>query len=179
MFTATWNWMWEQHDRVKDLFTFFVKPGSSNMASGNKMGSGASGKGNGNGEDKRSYKPAQLIGLIAGPILFILTLLFFHPEGLSKEGLAVLASTIWIAIWWMTEAIPIPATSLLPIVLFPVTNGLDIDATTSAYGSDTIFLFMGGFMVALAMEKWDLHKRIALNIISVIGTNTDRLFLDL
>jgi sodium-dependent dicarboxylate transporter 2/3/5 len=89
----------------------------------------------------------------------------------------VLASTIWIAVWWMTEAIPIPATSLLPIILFPLTNGLDIGATTSSYGDGTIFLFMGGFMIALAMEKWNLHKRIALTIISVIGTNTDRIVL--
>src|SRR5699024_2883002 len=125
----------------------------------------------------RSYKPVQLIGLIAGPLFFILTLLFISPEGLSQQGLAVMASTIWIAIWWMTEAIPIPVTSLLPIILFPLTNGLDIGDTTSAYGNDTIFLFMGGFMVALAMEKWNLHKRIALNIISAIGTNTDRIVL--
>src|SRR5699024_9555176 len=128
---------------------------------------------NNGGGNKRSYSTAQLIVLFAGPILFILTLLFFEPHDLSKEGIAVLASTIWIAIWWMTEALPIPATSLLPIVLFPLTNGLDIGAATSAYGNDTIFLFMGGFMVALAMEKWDLHRRIALTIISVIGTNTD------
>src|SRR5699024_12071408 len=103
-------------------------------------------------------RPAQLIGLIAGPLLFVMSLLFGNSEVLSSEGLAVLASTISIAIWWMTEAIPIPATSLLPIILFPITKGLDIDATTSAYGNDTIFPFMGGFMVALAMERWNLHK---------------------
>src|SRR5699024_7896739 len=127
--------------------------------------------------NKRSYNTAQWIGLIAGPLFFFLTLTYFSPESLSEEGLAVLASTIWIAIWWMTEAIPIPATSLLPIILFPLTNGLDMEMTTSAYGDDTIFLFMGGFMIALAMEKWDLHRRIALNIISVIGTNTERIIL--
>src|SRR5699024_10029292 len=121
--------------------------------------------------------PVQWIGLIAGPVLFILTLLFVSPKGLSQQGLAVMASTIWIAVWWMTEAIPIPATSLLPIILFPLTNGLDIETTTSSYGDDTIFLFMGGFMIALAMEKWNLHKRIALTIISVIGTNTNRIVL--
>ncbi|MUV36449.1 Sodium-dependent low-affinity dicarboxylate transporter [Lentibacillus sp. JNUCC-1] len=65
----------------------------------------------------------------------------------------------------------------MPIILFPLTKGLDIDATTSAYGDDTIFLFMGGFMIALAMEKWNLHERIALNIISIIGTNTERIIL--
>lgn len=178
MITATWNWLWDKHDQVKDLFTFFVKPNASDLGRGKANGNTKTANGNGNGSgNKRSYKPAQLIGLILGPLLFILTLFFFNPEGLSSEGLAILASTIWIAIWWMTEAIPIPATSLLPIVLFPMAGGLDIDATTSAYGSDTIFLFMGGFVIALAMEKWNLHKRIALTIISLIGTNTDRIIL--
>lgn len=174
MITSTWNWMWEQHNRVKDLFRFFTTANKDDMPTGtNNHHSKTTGGGNGG----NYYRPAQLIGLIAGPLLFVLTLLFVHPEGLSSEGLAVLASTIWIAIWWMTEAIPIPATSLLPIILFPITKGLDIDATTSAYGNDTIFLFMGGFMVALAMERWNLHKRIALNIISAIGTNINRIIL--
>lgn len=177
MLTATWNWLWEKHDQTKDMFHFFVKP---KKATATSMATGKSidpiRKDN-NGNNNRSYKPIQLIGLILGPLLFILTLLFFSPEDLSKEGLAVLASTLWIAVWWMTEAIPIPATSLLPIILFPLTGGLEIGATTSSYGSGTIFLFMGGFMVALAMEKWNLHRRIALSIISVIGTNTDRIVL--
>src|SRR5699024_7158752 len=134
MITSTWNWMWEQHDRVKDLFRFFTTANKDDMPTGtNNHHSKTTGGGNGG----NYYRPAQLIGLIAGPLLFVLTLLFVHPEGLSSEGLAVLASTIWIAIWWMTEAIPIPATSLLPIILFPITKGLDIDATTSAYGNDT------------------------------------------
>src|SRR5699024_12167957 len=72
---------------------------------------------------------------------------------------------------------PIPATSLLPIVLCPLTNSLELSETTSAYGSGTIFLFMGGFMIALAMEKWNLHRRIALTIISVVGTNTSMIIL--
>ncbi|MDY0405057.1 DASS family sodium-coupled anion symporter [Virgibacillus sp. 179-BFC.A HS] len=185
MLTATWNWLWDKHDEVKDMLRFFTKTNSSTIVKGQTDGgkkNSPNTKTNGNGGDggnegKRSYKPAQWIGLFAGPIFFILTLLFFSPEGLSKSGLAVLASTIWVAIWWMTEAIPIPATSLLPIVLFPLTNGLDLGATTSSYGSDTIFLFMGGFMVALAMEKWNLHKRIALAIISVIGINMNRMIL--
>src|SRR5699024_5506418 len=103
--------------------------------------------------------------------------LLFTPEGLNPEARAVLASTSWIAVWWMTEAVPIPATFLLPIVLFPLTNSLELSETTSAYGSGTIFLFMGGFMIALAMEKWNLHRRIALTIISVVGTNTNMIIL--
>ncbi|WP_373893417.1 DASS family sodium-coupled anion symporter [Virgibacillus sp. CBA3643] len=177
MLSTTWNWLWEKHDQVKDLFTFFVKPSASNIGTGNTDSDNQSGTNNGNGGNNRSYKPAQLIGLFLGPLLFLITYFFVSPEGLSDEGIAILASTIWIAVWWMTEAIPIPATSLLPIILFPMTAGLDIDATTSAYGNDTIFLFMGGFMIALAMERWNLHKRIALTIISLIGTSINRIIL--
>src|SRR5699024_7617630 len=86
-------------------------------------------------------------------------------------------STVWISTWWITEAVPIPVTSLLPLVLFPITGGLEIGDTASSYGDETIFLFMGGFMIALAMEKWNLHRRIALTIISLIGTNMNRIVL--
>ncbi|WP_164668039.1 SLC13 family permease [Virgibacillus doumboii] len=176
MITSTWNWLWDKHDQAKDLLSFFVRPNSSSLGSGSSTTAEGT-SGNNGGGDKRSYSPRQFIGLFLGPILFVLTLLFFQPEGLSDAAQAILASTIWIAVWWITEAIPIPATSLLPIILFPLTGGLDVGLTTSSYGDDTIFLFMGGFMIALAMEKWNLHKRIALSIISVIGTNTERIIL--
>ena len=81
------------------------------------------------------------------------------------------------ATWWITEAIPIPATSLLPIVLFPLTGALGSKVTTAAYGDDVIFLFMGAFVLALAIERWELHRRIALTIISAIGTNSNRIIL--
>lgn len=84
---------------------------------------------------------------------------------------------MWIATWWITEALPIPVTSLMPLVLFPMTLGLDVKETASAYGDENIFLFMGGFIIALAMEKWNLHRRIALGIISVIGVTMDRIVL--
>ncbi|MBD1223172.1 SLC13 family permease [Virgibacillus halodenitrificans] len=181
MIIETWNWLWMKNDQAKQLLFFSAPPTTPKEGeqknSETSDDSSLSKNNNGNGNGKRSYKPAPKIGLIAGPALFLLILLFFSPENLSKEGIAILASTSWIAVWWMTEAIPIPATSLLPIILFPLTGGLDIDTTTSSYGSDTIFLFMGGFMIALAMEKWNLHRRIALTIISIIGTNTERIIL--
>ncbi len=117
------------------------------------------------------------IGLFLGPALFFLTLTFFKPQGLSSEAIAILASTLWIATWWVTEAIPIAATSLLPIVLFPLTKGLSIAETTASYGHKYIFLFMGGFILAIAIEKWHLHKRIALNIIYWIGTDVNKIIL--
>ena len=116
-------------------------------------------------------------GLIAGPLGFLLVLLFFKPTGLTNEGRAILASTVWIAIWWITEAIPIAVTSLLPIILFPLTNGLDIKSTTASFGHRYIFLYVGGFILAIAIEKWNLHRRIALNTIRLIGTNMVNIIL--
>jgi sodium-dependent dicarboxylate transporter 2/3/5 len=117
------------------------------------------------------------IGLFLGPILFILARFFYAPEGLSDEANAVLASTLWIAAWWITEAVPIAATALLPIVLFPLTGGLVLSETTASYGHKYIFLFIGGFMLAIAIERWSLHKRIALTIIKLVGTNINKIIL--
>jgi len=117
------------------------------------------------------------IGFVLGPLLFILILFFFEPEGLSPEARAVLASTAWIAVWWITEAIPIAVTALLPIVLFPLTNGRDLNTTTSAFGHKYVFLYMGGFIIAIAIEKWNLHRRIALNIINFIGSDIKKIIL--
>ncbi|MEY8848636.1 DASS family sodium-coupled anion symporter [Psychroserpens sp. XS_ASV72] len=117
------------------------------------------------------------IGLVLGPLLFILILLFFKPEGLSTQANAVLASTIWIAVWWITECIPIAVTALLPIVLFPLSGGLDLSTTTSAFGHKYVFLYLGGFIIAIAIEKWKLHKRIALNIINIIGSDVRKIIL--
>lgn len=172
MHTTLWHWMWVLHEQAKDLFRFFVNPNES------AIGQGGQGNVSGGGNiGPPSYKKTQLFGLFLGPFLFLLTLLFFRPSGLTPEGIAILASTIWIASWWITEAVPIPVTSLLPLVLFPLTEGLDVKVTASSYGDETIFLFMGGFMIALAMEKWNLHRRIALTIILVIGTNMDKIVL--
>lgn len=117
------------------------------------------------------------IGLILGPALFVLVQFILPIDGLSAEGKAVLATTLWVGIWWMTEAIPIEATSLLPIILFPITGALGMKATTAPYANPLIFLFLGGFMIALAIEKWNLHKRIALNIIVFIGTEPSKIIL--
>ena len=117
------------------------------------------------------------MGLLLGPALFFVTLAFFHPPGLSPAANAVLAATLWIAVWWITEAVPIAVTSLLPIVLFPLTGGLGLKNTAAAYGHELIYLYVGGFIIAIAIERWNLHRRIALNIIRLIGVNMSRLVL--
>jgi len=122
-------------------------------------------------------KASKNFGLILGPLMFFVILLFFHPSGLNDQSNAVLAATIWIAIWWIFEALPIAVTALLPIVLFPIAGGMDLAQTTASYGHKLIFLIMGGFMIAIAIEKWNLHKRIALYIIYFIGTDLRKIIL--
>lgn len=117
------------------------------------------------------------IGIFLGPFVFLLLLLGFEADGLSSNAKAVLACTSWIAIWWIFESVPLAITSLLPIVLFPLTGGLSISETTSSYGNKFIFLYLGGFFIAIAIEKWNLHKRLAINIIYKIGTNFSNIIL--
>ncbi|MFT5667419.1 MAG: sodium-dependent dicarboxylate transporter 2/3/5 [Vicingaceae bacterium] len=117
------------------------------------------------------------IGLLLGPLCFILIHFFVHPEGLSEHGRSVLGITLWISIWWVTEAIPIEMTALLPIILFPLSGALSLKETGAAYGHKFIFLFVGGFILAIAIEKWQLHKRIALHIIKIIGTSLINIML--
>tara|TARA_A100001234_G_scaffold45743_1_gene37978 strand:+ start:909 stop:2375 length:1467 start_codon:yes stop_codon:yes gene_type:complete len=118
-----------------------------------------------------------ILGLIIGPLLFLAIMIFVDAEGLSFEAKCILASTAWMAVWWVTECVPISVTALLPIVLFPLTGGMDLATTTAAYGHKLVFLFVGGFLIALAIEKWHLHKRLALNIIRVTGSNKSRVIL--
>ncbi len=117
------------------------------------------------------------VKLLTGPLLFILIILFLPSQEVGEQGRAILACTAWIAAWWITEAIPIPVTSLLPIILFPLSGALAARPTTAAYGDSTVFLFLGGFVMALAMERWNLHRRIALHIIAAVGTNVHMIVL--
>mgnify|MGYP000489137489 CR=1 FL=1 len=124
-----------------------------------------------------SQKNTAITGRILGPLLFLIILFFLQPKDLSPEGLAMLAVTAWIAVWWITEAIPIAVTSLLPLVLLPTLGALPMSNTASSYSHPMVLLYMGGFMIAMAIEKWNLHKRIALSTISVIGTNIQQIIL--
>ncbi|MDP2686547.1 MAG: SLC13 family permease [Aequorivita sp.] len=122
-------------------------------------------------------KSKKIIPLLLGPLLFFFLQSLNTPVGMSEAAYAVLCATLWIAIWWVSEAVPIAVTSLLPIVLFPLTGALDLSTTTEAYGHKYVFLYLGGFIIAIAIEKWKLHKRIALYIIRGIGTDVSKIIL--
>ncbi|SMY12976.1 SLC13 family permease [Brevibacterium jeotgali] len=107
-------------------------------------------------------------GLLAAVLLFSLL-----PDSMPSAARVTAATAALMGIWWMTEAIPIPATALIPLVVFPVFNGVDMSDVGGSYGSDTIFLFMGGFLIALSMQKWNLHRRIALFVLRVMGDRTN------
>ncbi len=116
-------------------------------------------------------------GLLAGPLAFIIIMYWIEIEGLDSKAQAVLASSAWIAIWWITEAISIAATALLPLILFPLTGAMSIKAASSPYGHPFVFLYLGGFIIAIGIEKYHLHKRIAMMIIKFIGSNVKMIIM--
>lgn len=111
----------------------------------------------------------QKIGLFTGIILFLLFDFIIELNPAQPEITTMAAIALLMAVWWITEAVPLAATSLIPLILFPLLNLLPGDEIASAYMNSVIFLFLGGFLLAIAMEKWGLHKRIALRIIMVFG----------
>lgn len=119
----------------------------------------------------------KLIGLLLGPLLFFLTPWMAPEYMLNAEAWKVVGIALWMIVWWATEAAPIAVTALLPIVLFPLTGVFTIDEATAPYANKIIFLFMGGFMLGLGMERHNLHKRIALNLILKTGTNPNGIIL--
>lgn len=112
-----------------------------------------------------------------GLLLFFGLLLLPAPEGLSANAWRTAAVAVLMAVWWTTEAIAIPATALLPLVLFPGLGVLSMAEAAEPYANELIFLFMGGFFLAAAMERWGLHRRIALAIVAAVGTGPERLVL--
>ena len=116
------------------------------------------------------------IGLILGP-LFFFVLINLPNQLISIEADAVIAVALWMIIWWITEAVSISVTALLPLLLFPILKIMSMDDVGANYGSPIVFLFFGGFVMALALEKVNLHKRIALSIIKMTGTSPNKVVL--
>jgi solute carrier family 13 (sodium-dependent dicarboxylate transporter), member 2/3/5 len=117
----------------------------------------------------------QLTALIC--VVIALAFYFINPFGVKEEANKVMAIAALMISLWVTEAMPMPVVALLPLVLFPLFKISPIDTTATSYSNPVIFLFMGGFMLGLAIEKWSLHKRIALNILKLTGTSGDRIVL--
>lgn len=116
------------------------------------------------------YGLRQLSGCFLGPACLFATLLLPAPDGLSPEGWRTAGVALLMAILWISESIPLPATALLPLVLFPLLEVSNIQQSAAPFANPIIYLFLGGFIIALAMQKWNLHRRIALNLIGAIGT---------
>ncbi len=109
--------------------------------------------------------------------VFFAGLLLYNPFGVAPLGQKTLACAALMVILWVTEVLPMPVVALLPIILFPLMGIADTAETTAPYANPAIFLFMGGFMIGLAIEKWDLHRRIALNVVQFTGTSGRRIIL--
>lgn len=118
---------------------------------------------------KNSSSPASRIGLWLGPSWLLMSWLIPAPAGMSPEAWACVGLALLMATWWATEAIPIPVTSLLPIILVPALGIGKIGPTTAEYGNPIVFLFLGGFLLGIAMQRWNLHRRIALKVLLVMG----------
>jgi len=117
---------------------------------------------------------AAWIGLFLGPLLLVACLLTDPPAGLSETAWRTVGMAAMMAVWWSTEAIPIPATSLLPVLLIPLLGIDSLAKATAPYANPTIFLFLGGFLLGLAMQRWNLHKRIALATLLAVGNQPSR-----
>lgn len=122
-------------------------------------------------------KIKQLFGFVVGPLSFICIALFLDLEPGKPQVTYTLAVAVLMAIWWVTEVIPLAITALIPVVSFPLFGIMDGKSVSSTYFNHVIFLFIGGFMVALAMQKWNLHKRMALKILMITGTRPARILL--
>jgi sodium-dependent dicarboxylate transporter 2/3/5 len=199
MIAGLWNRLWVMHDDTKSLFAVTPKMMKKLMARKNlafaakvteddieladrmedapaehtqRLEGSPGGLKQG---DPREYTKRQKLGLPLGAFLFVLMLLIPTPAGMDPAAQKMAAVALLMATWWMCESIPIPATSLLPIPLFPFLGIMGTKQTTAPYASHLIYLFMGGFIIALAMQRWNLHRRIAMNIVKVVGFSPARL----
>ena len=122
-----------------------------------------------------TFPKIKLFGLLGGILLFIVILLLPVPKDMNISAWYTMAVALMMVVFWITETIPLYVTALIPIVLFPILNIQTISKTTASFGHPLIFLFLGGFLLAEGIQKWGLHKRIALNIIKIIGVSPKKI----
>lgn len=172
-----WNSLWSRHHKTKDLFKR-LNPHYI-LSQNNNHTNESIGKDQSTTQLKQSfngsYNKTQWLGLFLGPLVFAWLYFGMNFEGLSQQGQGILALTAWLSIWWILEVMPLGITSLLPIVIMPMMGTLTIAKVTSSYTDPNIFLFLGGFAIAIAIEKWNLHERISLGIISFSGSTINGL----
>jgi sodium-dependent dicarboxylate transporter 2/3/5 len=120
---------------------------------------------------------AQRVALLSGPLLFLTIILLPLPEGMSAAAQITAGITLWMAVWWITEPVNSAVTALLPLVLFPLTGVIPLKTIAAEYGNEIIFLFMAGFFIGKTIEKWNLHRRIALGLVLWLGTNPSKMVL--
>lgn len=126
---------------------------------------------------KQKRLPLQKAALILGPVISLLIVLFADLDPENKKVTYTFAIALLMALWWITEAVPLAATALLPVALFPLFGIVDGKAVSSIYFNHMIFLFIGGFLMAFAMERWNLHRRIALRILIFFGVSPGRILM--
>ncbi len=131
----------------------------------------------GEAPDEPLYTPVKLAGLAGGALVLLVCLVTSPPEGLSAQGWAVLGVAGLMAIWWASEALPVPATALVPLAAFPLLDLRSFGAASAPYADPLVFLFLGGFLLARGLQRWTLHRRVALAIASNVGTRPDALVL--
>ncbi len=197
--TGVWDRLWDVHHQTKELLfldkkriakrlkksqVFFSEESSAKDAELSEVMESApaehadsikTGPGGVEEGEPKEYSTRQRVGLFLGPALFVLMLIIPTPTGMEPAAQKMAAIACLMATWWMSEAIPIPATSLLPLPLFPLLGIMHTKKAAAPYASHLIFLFMGGFIIALAMQRWNLHRRIAMTIVKVIGFSPGRL----
>ncbi len=199
MIATVWDRLWRMHDETKSLFIFSPRAMAKKLAGeyvlfsksrqekdvdlADEMEEAPSEHNvkctpDGCDDDEpREYSRRQKLGLWLGPLLFALMLIIPTPAGMEPAAQKMAAVALLMATWWMCESLPIPATSLLPLVLFPMMGIMSTGNAAAPYANHLIYLFMGGFIIALAMQRWNLHRRIAMNIVKVVGFSPPRLIL--
>lgn len=148
---------------------------SNSFSDNDQKGKKSEGGNKNNNGSFTNYNRRQILGLLLGPAFFVIMLIIPAPDKMSIEAQRMAGVALLMATWWICESIPIPITSLIPLVLMPILGILGAKQVAVPYAGDVIFLYMGGFIIGLSMQRWNLHKRIAMNTIRLIGFSPSRI----